>query len=365
MVLDTRFLQPSDPDQEVATAPAVVAEDPVHRLEHLLEESVAASSPAARAAALDRLRVLVPSPAGLELLCRIAADAADHRRRPAVHTLGFHREWLGDGAMSRRLTGWIEQEEDIEVARAMVWCLRDTEAPARFLLHDHPDLALEAALGLRLGPPSLERVVEALRLGRAAAVERVLLQRLEGVQPHLAETLVEYLAAEPWERSDGTLERIVQGIPQVALFEGAIEAAQGQGWTPQQGLGGEASDAWPRRLADVAAAALKRAPESALLRYLLNRSGEDEAFARRYAPLFKEVLSSAETLPDDELLHYFERLTARASGDKVVRLAQMLVQLSARLEGPSEVQATALLEEWKDRFPHLRLKLFHLQQGWT
>ena len=368
MVLDMRFLDPIEPAPEknlpkTSAAPAapVVSVD----FEPLLEEAARAASPAARASALASLRQLVPSAAGSERLWQIACDPADGRRLVAVQMLGFHRDWLTSGSLSRRIAAWITNEGEAVVARAMVWCLRTHESVAAFLLHDDDGLALEAALGLPLGRRTLGTVAEALRLGRALEVERVLCDRLEGVHANLVAPLVEHLLEGEWDGDEERLEAVVARLPQVPLFECCIDQRRQAVWDPGQGGAAESRHRRERALEAAVLRALKRSPGSDLLRYLLNRSGEDEAFARRHAAFLRATLGNTDAGLGPELLRHVEKLTARATGDKVERLAQMLVQLRERLEGSSQERAAELLEDWKNRYPQLKLKLFHMQQGWS
>jgi hypothetical protein len=64
-----------------------------------------------------------------------------------------------------------------------------------------------------------------------------------------------------------------------------------------------------------------------------------------------------------DLVGHVERLTFGASEDKVARLAQSLVDLSARLDGAAVDKMHSLLEEWKRRSADLKLKIYHLEQG--
>jgi hypothetical protein len=64
-----------------------------------------------------------------------------------------------------------------------------------------------------------------------------------------------------------------------------------------------------------------------------------------------------------DLIGHLERLTFRASEDKVARLAQLLVGLSGQLEGEAGHRASLLLEDWKGRSAALKLKIYHLEQG--
>jgi hypothetical protein len=369
MVLDLRFLdspqsggeEKSESFPEVDEASAADAAD----LELLLEQAAAGPSPVSRAAALASLRQLVPSSEGVQRLWQIATDRDDKRRLASVQMLGFHRDWLVGGRLVRRLAAWIPDETETAVARAMVWCLRQHEASAPFLLHGDSGVTREAALGVPIERRTLKMVVEALRLGQDTEVERILLERLGGVHTNLVGPLVEYLLEAEWPEGGTRLELVVERLSQIPLFECSIDQRRQTVWDPQQGVVEDPQLRRSRRLEAAVLRVLKRSPGVEFLRYLLNRSGEDEAFARRHAVFLKATLGNADALFGTELLHHVERLTVRATGDKVERLAQMLVQLKNNLEGSSQAKASALLEDWKNRFPHLKLKLFHLQQGWS
>ena len=62
------------------------------------------------------------------------------------------------------------------------------------------------------------------------------------------------------------------------------------------------------------------------------------------------------------LVAHFGRLGQRASEDRVARLAQLLVDLSERLQGqPEGEEARSLLETWKNRSAVLRLRIYQMQ----
>ena len=96
---------------------------------------------------------------------------------------------------------------------------------------------------------------------------------------------------------------------------------------------------------------------------LLSRSGEDEGFARRHAAFLRGALRSTDLGLGPELLKHLERLTFKASEEKVVRLAQLLVELRDRLQGGTQERARQLLDDWKNRSAALKLKIYHLEQG--
>ena len=75
------------------------------------------------------------------------------------------------------------------------------------------------------------------------------------------------------------------------------------------------------------------------------------------------VLQGADTRIGADLIAHLERLTFRATEEKVERLAQLLVELSGKLEGDASERAASLLESWKNRSANPKLKIYHLQQG--
>ena len=106
--------------------------------------------------AVEQLRVLVPSHAGIDRLCAIIEDGADPRRLPALQVLGFHRQWLSSRSQLERVLVWARVEEDPEAAAAIAWLLRGREVLKEFLLHPVAAVSREAALGLPVGEATLE-----------------------------------------------------------------------------------------------------------------------------------------------------------------------------------------------------------------
>ena len=70
---------------------------------------------------MARLRSLVPSPEGVELLADIIESENDERRVVAAQVLGHHRQWLALSSGAERLLGWARAERDPEVGAALVW----------------------------------------------------------------------------------------------------------------------------------------------------------------------------------------------------------------------------------------------------
>jgi len=361
MVLDIRKMSPAPapaPEEASVETPAAAHGD----LEALLWQA-ASGAAVERALAVKQLRQLVPSEAGQEILWRILDSEDDPRRLAVAQMLGFHRPWSASPSGVRRLLQYLRGERDAEVAAALVWCLRQRDEVGEFLTHQSPRLAREAALGLALNSNTLGHVARALLAECLPEVERILLNKLGHLHLSLVRPLVEQFHQSDLQISNERLSPIFSRLPQVPLFEMFLEERSALVWDPQQGVAqSAAAQDWPR-LARCAEASLRQRPSLELLRYLFNRCGEDERFARRHAPFLQATLSGTGTDAAPELLDHLAQLTARATEDKVVRLAQLLVELSARLEGQAESKAAELLEDLKSRSADLKLKIYHLQQG--
>ena len=197
--------------------------------------------------------------------------------------------------------------------------------------------------------------------GGTTDVTRILLDKFRQLHPSLVPDVVGRLVAK-----DGALQAATQllaHLPQVALFEALVQDRGLGDWGPGRGF--KSAEAARRRsqMSKQALELLRLEPTVDLVRFVLGRSGEEEEFARRFGPFLKEILKSVDGREGAVVVKHFERLTSGASEEKVARLAQLLVELSARLEGGPGHQAALLLEEWKDRSAALRLKIYHLQQG--
>lgn len=361
MVLDARhFISDTQLDASPAqpAAPSATAD-----LGVLLGQVVQPGEPAAQARAVEQLRQLMPTPEGQETIWGILGQAADPRRLAAAQLLGYHRQWLSSPSGIRRVLAQAREEQDPAVQGALVWSLRQAEEVQEFLLHPNSPVAREAVLGLPLGRKTLASLVRAFKAGLVPDLERILLHKLRGLHPPLLADLVAHLLEEEWTEveSEG-LGALFCSLPQLPLFELFVEERGKPEWASEKGLASAGRARNWHLFSRLAERALQRGPTIELLRHLLGRSSEDEAFARRHAPFLRLALNQADALLGPELLKHFERLTFKASEDRLVRLAQLLVELSFRLEGPSGVQATSLLEEWKQRSPGLKLKIYHLQQ---
>lgn len=359
MVLDIRNISPAPAPGPTSVIPPT---DLHNDLEALLWQASAGAA-VERALAVKQLRQLVPAVQGLELLWQILDSKDDPRRLVAAQMLGFHRSWSASPSGVRRLLQYLHCERDTEVAAALVWCLRHRDEVGKFLTHQSPRLGREAALGLPLNSNTLGSLTRALLTECPPEIERILLDKLGNLHPSLVRQLVDQLHQCDLLISDQRLAPIFSRLPQVPLFEIFLEERNTWVWDPQQGVAQTAAAQNWHRLARSAEAALRQWPSLELLRYLFNRCGEDESFARHHAHLLQVTLSGTGAEAGPELLDYLEQLTASASEDKVVRLAQLLVDLSTRLEGPAENKAAELLEDLKSRSADLKLKIYHLQQG--
>ena len=379
MVLDTRHLRyevPSNPGLPTVSEPDDAQPPPANAqpppalpdpesvgqgIEELLDKATSADL-AIRANAAERLRQIVPSESGMERLWCIADDPDEPRRLIALQVLGFHRSWIGSRTRLRRAIEMLKAERDPDLSSVLAWCLRNRSELGEFLRHAQPGAAMEAAIGLPLNANTLPAAVEVVLGSTASAdVSRVLLEKCRQLHPSLVQAVVELLVAQQTP-ADSEIELLSQ-LPQVALFEALFHKCELGQWEPIQGF--KSADT-ARRLSQISQKALdilRREPEVDLVRFVLAHSGEDEDFARRHAAFLREIIKRVDGRDGGALVKHFERLTSGASEDKVARLAQLLVELSARLEGGAEHQAAQLLEEWKDRSAALRLKIYHLQQG--
>ena len=103
--------------------------------------------------AIEELRLLVPSPAGLERLLEIAAHAADKRRRPAIQMLGYHRSWLASAGL---LYDGGALHPSVLEDRGRPWIQRGTPRlqTGELLLQSGPPLLQVRLLGCCPGPSS-------------------------------------------------------------------------------------------------------------------------------------------------------------------------------------------------------------------
>lgn len=385
MVLDIRYLR-SDDDEigvppvehsgasqgnqtsqapqalEVTAGPEAAGPAPGADLGGLLDRAAGDEDPAVRAAAVARLRSLVPSLDGVELMADIIESADEPRRVVAAQVLGHHRQWLAQKSAVERLVGWARAERDPEVGAALVWGLRNREAAAEFLLHPIAGMAREAAMGVPIGDGTIDAVVHTLVVGRSPDIDRILGEKLRALRSGLVPQVIDLALSWMGEAGSEEISSVMAHLPQVPLFRIFI---QGEG-VPQWRADQTAEDSQRARtwhqLAGLVEAALLAAPGPDLVRHLVSNTARDDAFARRHAA-FLEAAGKTGAVFSPELLHDLARLTATASNEKLSRLAELLVELSGRLEGDSARRAEALLEEWKTRSPDLKLMIYHLQQG--
>jgi len=364
-VAENETAEPEEADHviELSVGPEASGPAPQVDLDEVLTQAVEAGDAEARAAAVSHLRSLVPSPEGVELLCRIVETPEDARRLMAVQVLGHHRQWLASKTGLERLAGWARRERDPEVGAALVWALRSRDAISEFLRHPIEDMAREAALGLPVNGNTIEALVDALLDGRAADIDRILEEKLRGTRPGLVGLAVEVLTASAGEINTEQAADLLACLPQVSLFQLFVEGSGAPQWSLEQTHeGSERASLW-HKLGRLAQQAMVRDPSVELIRHLVRHTARNDAFARRHAAFLQAAVARPEMKLSPDLLVDLERVTATASMDRLTPLVELLVELTERLEGRSARQAEALLEEWKSLSPELKLKIFHLQQG--
>lgn len=373
MVMDIRHLrgnddEPCDGPADVyaaAVGAAQPAEEAVEEVDLVqLVTQLAAGQDHEQARAAEDLRVLVPSDEGIEQLCAIVEDAADERRVPALHVLGFHREWLSSRSQRDRVLVWLRVEEDPEAARAMIWMLRGREVLQEFLLHPMPGVAREAALGVPVTEATLEALLDALLVGRGPDIDRILTQRLTGLHLSLAAPAVQRLLDVAGNVTGEALEQVLSLLPQQPLFDLLVEGRSRPAWTADPTEEDtERLQRW-HHVARLASRRLMQSPSGELVRYLVNRSAADETFARRHGAFLRAAMNNTRDAIGAEMLDDLERLTVNATDDRVERMARLLMDLSDKIAGGEAHSHVAdLIEKWKSRSPELKLKIFHLQQG--
>lgn len=356
MVMDIRHLLVDDVQvEEEETKEEIQAVAP--GLAEWLGECLAETEPAAQARALLQLRLSVPSEEGIELLRTIVADREDARRLLAAQMLGHHRIWLAAAAGVRQQVAQARDEANPAVAAALVWGLHQCDEAAEFIGHADIHVAREAALAAPISRRTLSPILAAFRVEGRPEVERILLHKMQQIHPSLVRYLVDLLAEGSW--GDRALRGLVASLPQMPLFELFLDGRQPAAWAQ-----GDAERArfW-QRLVRLVSDVLVQCPGTELMRYMLSRSGDDESFARRHAQLLRSAVQRADADLGAALVGHVERLTFGASEDKVIRLAQSLVDLSVRLDGEAATKVNSLLEEWKSRSADLKLKIYHLEQG--
>jgi hypothetical protein len=353
MVMDIRHLLENVAQAEEEEK---IVEEVAPGLAEWLAECLQASNAAEQARTLLQLRLSVPSEEGIELLRNIV-DTADARRLLAAQMLGHHRIWLATAAGVRHQVALARDETDPAVAAALVWGLHQCDEVAEFIGHADAHVAREAALATPISRRTLSPILAAFRAEGRPEVERILLHKMQQIHPSLVRYLVDLLVEGSW--GDRALRGLFASLPQMPLFELFLDGRQPAAWAQ-----GDAERArfW-QRLVRLVSAVLVECPGTELMRYMLSRSGDDESFARRHAQLLRSAVQRADADLGAALVGHVERLTFGASEDKVIRLAQSLVDLSVRLDGEAANKVNSLLEEWKSRSADLKLKIYHLEQG--
>jgi hypothetical protein len=375
MVLDVRNLNKknnptlstpvsSTPAAEPPQEPVAPSEKKVSGLTVGLEalvERAACASLEERLGAVEELRQLVPNQNGIDLLWQIVEDQVnDGRRLVAAQLLAYHGHRRNAASIQNKLVERLDNEKDPQILQALVRAVRQHPSVQGFLLAAHEGVAIEAALAVPLIDKTLKTVVEAVCKGHEE-VARILLERLSKLPVALVQEVCLYLINLDWSAAISRLEALLARLPQVQLFMLFVEHKGMPQWE-------EIEEGQLRQInlvEQVANQLLRVRPRTDLMRYLLQRGSEDPVFARRHAPLVRQSLHEADALSSAELLKQLERLTQSASDDKLDHLAQVLVELSSRLKGGAADQAAALLEDLKNRSPGLKLKIYHLQQGWA
>ncbi len=332
-------------------------------LEDLLDVVVDGESIQIRAAAAAQLRSLVPADEGIELLCRVVETLDDSRRNTAAQILGHHRQWLRSKPGLERAVAWLRLELDPEVATSMAWALRHKDVLAEFLLHPAAGVAREAALGLPVTAKTLPALVRVLLMGRSPDVDRILSEKLSAIHNNQAMSVAQLLQDWEGEVGEEELNTAIACLPQVPLFVEFVEQAGQADWRPAQ-TPTEADHARSRhRITQLIERSLLRSPSGELVRHMINRIGQDDGFARRHTSFLRAAATNTDAVFGAELVDDLARLTIGASEEKLARMAQMLMELSNKLDVGSKPQAQALIEQWMTKSPNLKLKIYHMQQG--
>ena len=367
MVFDVRHLLPGDPEDEGPgqdLEPA--AEESHHDLEALVGSAANDGDPAERMRAVARLRVLVPTEAGVERLCRIVEDPADPRRLVAIQVLGFHRQWLFNRSSVQRVLGWARAETDPVAAASLVWVLRHRDVVQEFLRHPAPAVVREAALGLPVNPETMEALLDTLLAGAGPEIGRVLAEKLSVMHPNLAPLSVDHLLRVSASTDDQALGEVLSRLPQPSVFDLLVDGRGRTAWAMDAKPGESRRQQEARRMSRLAAELLQERPGADLIRFLVNRSVADEAFGRRHAAFLERAMDNTREKIGPDVLDDLERLTVGASEDRVELMARLLMSLGDKISGEdSRSQASDLIEKWKGMSPALKLKIFHLQQGLT
>ena len=357
MVMDMRYVRDEDAASDAPETVNAVENEQEPGLVDWVEACVDASDPAEKARLITQLRLCVPSYEGILLLRAMVSSAGGARALIAAQVLGHHRPWLLTAAGVRQHLTLARESQATAVLAALVWGLRQRDEAAEFIMHTDYAVAREAALATPVSRRTLSPILAGLRAGIRPEVERILLHKLHQIHPSLVRYLVDLLVEGSW--GEEALRGLFASLPQMALFELFLDARYPVAWA----LADADSARFWQRLVRLASDVLVAGPGCELLRHLLSRSGDDEAFARRYSSFLRDAVRRADANLGADLVGHVERLTFGASEEKVARLAQSLVDLSARLDGAAVDKVHTLFEEWKSRSADLKLKIYHLEQG--
>ena len=354
MVMDIRHLR----DEEAASdSPEAVEAEQESGLVDWIEACIDASGPADKARFITQLRLCVPSEEGIALLRDLVSSAGGARAALLPRCLGIIER--GCRLLPALSNIWppARENEASAVVAALVWGLRQRDEAAEFIVHTDNAVAREAALATPVSRRTLSPILAGLRAGIRPEVERILLHKLHQIHPSLVRYLVDLLVEGSW--GEEALRGLFASLPQMALFELFLDTRHPAAWAL---VDTESTRFW-QRLVRLASDVLVAGPGRELLRHLLSRSGDDEAFARRHGSFLRDAVRRADANSGADLVGHVERLTFGASEEKVARLAQSLVDLSTRLDGAAVDKVHTLLEQWKSRSADLKLKIYHLEQG--
>ena len=357
MVMDMRHLRDQEAASDASETVDVAEVEREPGLMDWVEACVKASDPAVKARLITQLRLCVPSDEGISLLRDMVSSAGGARALIAAQVLGHHRPWLSTAAGVRQHLALAHESEALAVVAALVWGLRQRDEVAEFIVHTDYAVAREAALATPVSRRTLSPILAGLRAGIRPEVERILLHKLHQIHPSLVRYLVDLLVEGSW--GEEALRGLFASLPQIALFELFLDTRHPAVWALADA---ESARFW-QRLVRLASDVLVAEPGCELLRHLLSRSGDDEAFARLHNSFLRDVVRRADVNSGADLVGHVERLTFGASEEKVARLAQSLVDLRARLDGAAVDKVNILLEDWKSRSADLKLKIYHLEQG--
>ena len=353
MVLDTRIFL----EKQVQGVNFTSKKQDFEDMDQLLKEYLESNNLDSLSVALLKVRQSVPTKTGIEVLYKIAASSHDSRQLLAAQILGYHRDWLTvSNGLRRHLELSRNTKFDSMVTKALVWGLRQREEISEFLEHSSKTVAREAALGVPLGRRTIFPVLELIRKSLSPELGRILLIKLRHVHSSLMPYILDTIVDNSW--SENAICKLFSELPQISVFEFFVDKEMAVG---DVGMDIEKTSRWHSAVR-IAKEALISEPTGELIRFLLISSGDNEIFSRRHGAFIRSVIKSVDSGSGQELIGDLEALTLGASEEKVIRLAQNLVELGSRLEGESAQKIQAMLEEWKGRSVELKLKIYHLEQ---